>query len=662
VAGPGAPPDWKSKIVSAEARRDAGDPAIPIALQSADPELRRAALWALGRIEEVGTASIAAPFVMDADPKVAAAAAFALGQIQGPTAVKALQDALPHGRAPVAVMRALARAGTASVAEALSARLGDKEPSVRAAAALSLGLLKKRLPAVPSTWSPKLVQLLADPEGPVRFAAAYALARFADADAAVGLVRALSDPDPEVRMWAATGLGKAGAHPGVFDAVMRDPDWRVQAAAAAGLGATAKANPTDVSRAMTRVSALASAAFARVAGEDRLAAGRALHVVRACVRAARSVGAPGRKLLEQLEQATWKTKDLPASASLDLSRVQCDAAEALDHLDKAIKRVLTCGQGTFVEWRRRELWLQLTAEQAGPNAVAEIGPYTLNPDPKLRAAAMTALGTLITPESTELLLARLDSNDLVVAATAFEILVRPDRADLRPDALAERLMGTLERLLAQPDDSLIVGALDGLGHLGEEAKPLMGRLRALGSDPRPAVRRRAARVRQLLSHNAVSFGPGSGAKNPPPRPAPTELVLETVRGTVVLGLQGGKAPRFTGVLSSLAQAGYYNGLTVHRVVSGFVTQGGCPRGDGWGGPGFTVAGETSPEPFERGAIGIATNGRDTGGSQFFVMHAYHPHLDGNYPWVGRVVQGIDVVDALQPDDVIRSVIVRPGSR
>ncbi|CAN0595334.1 unnamed protein product, partial [Laminaria digitata] len=153
--------------------------------------------------------------------------------------------------------------------------------------------------------------------------------------------------------------------------------------------------------------------------------------------------------------------DLPASASLDLSRVQCDAAEALDYLDKTIKRVLTCGQGTFVEWRRRELWLQLTAEQAGPNAVAEIGPYTLNPDPKLRAAAMTALGTLINPESTELLLARLDSNDLVVAATAFEILVRPDRADLRPDALAERLMGTLARLLAPPHDSPIVGALDG---------------------------------------------------------------------------------------------------------------------------------------------------------------------------------------------------------
>jgi peptidyl-prolyl cis-trans isomerase B (cyclophilin B) len=87
-------------------------------------------------------------------------------------------------------------------------------------------------------------------------------------------------------------------------------------------------------------------------------------------------------------------------------------------------------------------------------------------------------------------------------------------------------------------------------------------------------------------------------------------------------------------------------------VSDFVVQGGCPRGDGWGGPGYTVEDETSPLPFVRGAVGIATSGRDTGGSQFFIMHSAHPHLDGGYSVVGRVLEGMEVVDALQVDDRI----------
>lgn len=656
--------DWRARIVQAEAERDAGEPAIALALHSSDRELRLAGLWALGRIEEVGTATLAAPLLMDADPQVAAAAAFALGQIQGGTAVKAMQAALPYTRAKAATLRALSRAGTASVAADMARLLSDPAPEVRAEAALSLGLLNKRLPEVPAQYSAALVPLLGGPEPAVRFGAAYALARFADPQAAVALVRALGDPDPEVRMWAAVGLGRAGAHPGALDAVMRDPDWRVRAAAATALGASAAASVTEAPHAVARLDALASAAFARVAGEDRLAAGRALHVLRACISAAQVAGPPARRVLEHLEKATWETAHLPAGASADLGRVQCAAAAALDHLDKTARHVLSCGQGVFPQWRRRELWLDLTASQGGPKAGEAIAPYTLNADPKVRAAAMMALGSIVDAFTTEVLLSRLESNDLVVASAALEILLRPDRAGLRPTAFAERAWQVLLRLLAQPDDGLVVGALDGIGGMGEEARPLLGRLRELGTDPRPAVRRRAARARQAIEGTPVPFGRSVGAVSlaPPPRPLPTELVLETTRGQVVLALDGERAPRFTGLLSGLAAQGAYDGLTFHRVVSGFVTQGGCARGDGWGSPGYTVPGETSSNPFVRGAVGIASNGRDTGSMQLFFMHAYHPHLDGNYPWVGRVREGIEVVDALQPDDLILKAWVRSPRR
>ncbi len=135
------------------------------------------------------------------------------------------------------------------------------------------------------------------------------------------------------------------------------------------------------------------------------------------------------------------------------------------------------------------------------------------------------------------------------------------------------------------------------------------------------------------------------------------IEVKTLRGPITIELFGDVAPRTTGTILELVEGRFYDERTFHRIVSDFVAQGGCPRGDGWGGPGYTIEDETSPLPFVRGAVGIATSGRDTGGSQFFIMHAYHPHLDGNYTVVGRVVGGMEAVDALEPDDPILGVRV-----
>ncbi|MFQ5869788.1 MAG: peptidylprolyl isomerase, partial [Candidatus Zixiibacteriota bacterium] len=93
----------------------------------------------------------------------------------------------------------------------------------------------------------------------------------------------------------------------------------------------------------------------------------------------------------------------------------------------------------------------------------------------------------------------------------------------------------------------------------------------------------------------------------------------------------------------------------HRVVPNFVIQGGCPRGDGWGGPGYTVREEINKLGFERGTIGMATSGKDTGGSQFFICHSRQPHLDGRYTAFGRVVSGMEVVNEITVGDVIEKV-------
>jgi cyclophilin family peptidyl-prolyl cis-trans isomerase/HEAT repeat protein len=133
------------------------------------------------------------------------------------------------------------------------------------------------------------------------------------------------------------------------------------------------------------------------------------------------------------------------------------------------------------------------------------------------------------------------------------------------------------------------------------------------------------------------------------------VILTTTKGEVILELLKNDAP-FT-VLSfiKLIQKKYYNGLIFHRVVQNFVVQGGDPRGDGWGGPEFTLRTETSLVNYERGSCGMASAGKDTEGSQFFITHTATPHLDGRYTIFGRVIKGMDIVDRLQIGDKILSV-------
>ena len=121
------------------------------------------------------------------------------------------------------------------------------------------------------------------------------------------------------------------------------------------------------------------------------------------------------------------------------------------------------------------------------------------------------------------------------------------------------------------------------------------------------------------------------------------------------------APVTVDTFIALARKGFFDGLPVHRVVSNFVVQGGDPRGDGEGGPGFTIRDEINQLPYLRGTVGMALDWADTGGSQFFIAHSPQPHLDGRYTVLGRVVTGMDVVDRIEQWDVIRRVRVWDGT-
>lgn len=135
--------------------------------------------------------------------------------------------------------------------------------------------------------------------------------------------------------------------------------------------------------------------------------------------------------------------------------------------------------------------------------------------------------------------------------------------------------------------------------------------------------------------------------------------IETDRGTIVLELYPEQAPKTVNNFVFLARQGFYDGLKFHRVIPGFVIQGGDPTGTGAGGPGYKFQDEVTNNSLthETGAISMANAGPNTNGSQFFITRAPQPHLNGKHTVFGKVVQGQDVVEAMQQGDKMIAVTI-----
>ena len=133
-------------------------------------------------------------------------------------------------------------------------------------------------------------------------------------------------------------------------------------------------------------------------------------------------------------------------------------------------------------------------------------------------------------------------------------------------------------------------------------------------------------------------------------------------GDIVIELFDKEAPGTVQNFIDLINKGFYNGLRFHRVIPGFVAQGGCPNGNGTGGPGYTIKYELigNPHKHERGALSMAHRGPNTGGSQFFIVYEPQPHLDGVHTVFGKVIEGMDVVDGIHQGAIMETVEVIEG--
>lgn len=137
--------------------------------------------------------------------------------------------------------------------------------------------------------------------------------------------------------------------------------------------------------------------------------------------------------------------------------------------------------------------------------------------------------------------------------------------------------------------------------------------------------------------------------------------IHTAKGVMKVNFYEKDAPGTVANFIKLAESGFYNGLTFHRVIPNFVIQGGCPNGTGSGGPGYTIKCELTGDNqyHDKGVLSMAHAGRDTGGSQFFICHNRQntKHLDRQHTVFGKVYEGLDVIDGISQGDKIEKIVI-----
>jgi cyclophilin family peptidyl-prolyl cis-trans isomerase len=303
---------------------------------------------------------------------------------------------------------------------------------------------------------------------------------------------------------------------------------------------------------------------------------------------------------------------------------------------------------------------ELPAETAAPL----LEPLVHDADQRVIPTVLGALAKLKTPNAGTIALEMLKADDAVVRGAAAKAL-----GEIKPQGAVEALQSAARFAERDAPYTARAAALEALVAFGRAAAEPS--LAAALKDKDWAVRVKAA---ELLRGLDPSRDLDAEIRPAPSRfdhavyanplvvapPVSTHVYVDTDKGTIQIELEVLEAPLTVKAFTDLAREGYFGGVAIHRIVPNFVVQDGDPRGDGEGGPGYTIRDELNERPYLRGTVGMALDWPDTGGSQFFITHSPQPHLDARYTVFGQVLSGMDVVDKLAQGDLIRAVRVWNG--
>lgn len=646
-----------SSIHALEDRRSLGSGKLVALLGNSDAEVRAAAARALGRIGDESSVAALVGAIEDRDPDVRREVVFALGQLGKPEALDALKRVAASNAAAderrEAVL-ALGKVTGKSASSAILPFLADPNPAVRGDAALALARTADSLAAS------DLKPLLADADATVRARAAWAAGRLKARDLAVSLRPLVNDAAPEVRLAATKAIADVEDAGAVADLakVVGDADWRVRVNVATALGKTRSRD------AIANLAKLGKDANVHV----RAAAAAALEFI------------PYHYTRDDLLFALEKDVEPEVrGATMNVFAVgQENRPEAV------VEHFTSCGDSSqFVVGRAFESFADASRRMADGLPLGtwrggvsfymngrlknEQAPLT----EKIHAAYNLGAFDVAEPWPRATLLTCLEKHPWAITAAAIHGLgeLVPADADQRRRHI-EQTPATLGEVLAKNPDAakhtdIRLAIAEALGNFDTpDSKRILAQLIL---DPDFNVRNQAAESSEKLGLPRPTIRPAGelpGAAEPlaedyvKSRAGRFTAVVKTSRGTFEIELLHREAPRTVQNFVTLAEKGFYDGTSFHRVVPNFVAQGGCPIGNGWGDPGYTIRCETSPLRYERGTVGMAHAGKDTGGSQFFVAHSPQPHLDGRYTIFGKVVKGMEVVDEIRIEDVIESVKIK----
>ncbi len=623
--------------------------------------VRRAAL-AAGSVQDTLLVEQLAVLLRNGADSIRGAAAFALGQtgVAADSAARRRIAALLQSRLGeetqerplLSLIEALGKCGDTQALAALAAyRTRPVPDEVDCEIALSIGRMAYR--GVKSREATLCaVKILDVMTGPGRWKPAYALMRIADRDLlgehASRIAAAAQDSDPDVRMFCAAAMGKVNdrrvAVLTLLSLASGDPDWRVRVNALKSLGGIDPLQAPDAVLALIQaaedsnrhiaLTAITTLPGLRLAGTEQARAARSLL-------AGIVANSTGRdRAPEQREAAAALARVFGAEAFADLQPLKEQGSPQRAAYAAALAHVP-------LEDARNDL-LTLAADASPRVAAASLEALTTS-------ARRSALTAAMKERIRASFIAALRADDVTVLTAAAGGLADSALAD---QASVPELLVTLQRLRLPEHAEAMTAIAEALGSLND--RKAVASLVALAREADPAVARAAvAAVERITGKPQSHLLPRAPLRKEGAAPDwqayawvadHRELEVRTRAGSFTILLRPDLAPFTCTALATLVRKGFYDGLTFHRVVPNFVVQGGDPRGDGWGGPGFTLRSEFADEPFERGTVGVASSGKDTEGSQFFVTHSRQPHLDGRYTIIGRVIQGMEVVDRLQAGD------------
>ncbi|HEX6037934.1 peptidylprolyl isomerase [Longimicrobium sp.] len=642
---PDADPVTDAGLLRLADRREWNEPYLRAA--AGQPALARRAAWVMANLRRSEAVPLLVPLLTGGDTATAAMAAFALGQIGDSTAVPhlvPLVDVASIATRPTVVgeaAMALGKLRGPGAKEAVTMLLADAPgsgPGVREAVGQALlGIWRQPRPLPVEAVAPWLDSQDAE----IRWRAAYALARRAEPAATTALFRNQRDPDALVRSLVARSLSAA----------MADSS-RVGADAAQDALYRMVTHDTSL---VVRINALRSLGSYRteralVILREMVEGGRDPYEVITAMESLQRMGTFAAAAAPVL-QATARDTTAPVS-------VRQTAVAALGVVDPPAARRVVASLAGAADWRLRASAARVLAADSG--AAEHLARLLADPDGRVGAAALEAALAA-------------DTTGLSIRGALVQGLAHPDPI-LRVNAL-----GGIARLR---DTTMLGAVLDAYDRAGgdEMNDARLAAVEALGvmaeRDPRTARAffARFSRADDYLVRQRVHalFGDTVPGAWGPPLPIETGLetaeyarvaadaaahrrpraVIETNRGRIEVELFADDAPLTVRNFLSLAERGFFDGQEWPRVVPNFVIQGGDPRGDTSGGPGYSIRDEINRHTYLRGTLGMALSGPDTGGSQWFITHSPQPHLDGTYTVFGRVVRGMEAVDDVLPGDRI----------